>query len=90
MAGKMSDEFVLFFDPSQWTAARRLQVFVGPPLIHPEVRRGAEASMSHLEKYQVLVGLLNGLSPAVAFTTLVHEYAHLCPVVGYVRSTPKC
>jgi hypothetical protein len=61
MTGRVSDEFVLFFDPSQWTAARRLQVFVGPPLNHPEVRRGAEASMSHLEKYQVLVGLANRL-----------------------------
>ena len=65
MTGKVSDEFALFFDPSQWTAARRLQVFVGPPLIHPEVRRGAEASMSHLEKYQVLVGLANRLVPTL-------------------------
>jgi hypothetical protein len=61
MTGKVSDKFVLFFDPSQWTAARRLQVFVGPPLSHPEVRRGAEAAMSHLEKYQVLAGLANRL-----------------------------
>jgi hypothetical protein len=33
---------------------------------------------------------LNGLSPAMEFTPPVHEHAHLCPVVGYVRSTPKC
>jgi hypothetical protein len=32
--------------------------------------------------------LLNGLSPAMEFTTLVHEYAHLCSAVGYVRSGP--
>jgi hypothetical protein len=36
------------------------------------------------------IHLLRGLSTAVEFTTLVHEYAHLCSVVGYVRSTPKC
>ena len=29
--------------------------------------------------------LLNGLSAAVEFTTLVHEYAHLCSAVGYVQ-----
>jgi hypothetical protein len=31
------------------------------------------------------IRLLNGPSPATEFTTLVHEYAHLCPAVGYVR-----
>jgi hypothetical protein len=36
------------------------------------------------------IRLLNGLSPAMEFTILVHEHAHLCPAVGYVRSTPKC
>ena len=34
------------------------------------------------------IRVLNGLSPAVEFTTLVHEYAHLCSAVGYVRSGP--
>jgi hypothetical protein len=33
-----------------------------------------------------MIRLLNGLSPAVAFTTLVHEYAHLCSALGYVLS----
>ena len=28
---------------------------------------------------------LNGLSPATEFTTLVHEYAHLCTESDYVR-----
>jgi hypothetical protein len=28
--------------------------------------------------------LLNGLPPAMEFTTLVHEYAHLCSVENYV------
>jgi hypothetical protein len=32
------------------------------------------------------IRLLNGLSPAMEFTTLVHEHAHLCSVVGYVDS----
>ena len=32
------------------------------------------------------IRLLNGLSPATEFTTLVHEYAHLCSAVRYVRS----
>jgi hypothetical protein len=32
------------------------------------------------------IQLLTCLSPAMAFTTLVHEYAHLCSVVGYVES----
>jgi hypothetical protein len=31
------------------------------------------------------IRVLNGLSPAVEFTTLVHEYAHLCTDSGYVR-----
>ena len=31
------------------------------------------------------IRLLNGLSPAVEFTTLVHEHAHLCDECGYVR-----
>ena len=31
------------------------------------------------------IRLLNGLSPAMEFTTLVHEYAHLYPEVGYVQ-----
>ena len=32
------------------------------------------------------IRLLNGLSPAMEFTTLVHEYAHLCTQRGYVAS----
>jgi len=32
------------------------------------------------------IRLLNGLSPATEVTTLVHEYAHLCSAVVYVRS----
>jgi hypothetical protein len=32
------------------------------------------------------IRLLNGLSPAMEFTTLVHEHAHLCSPGGYVRS----
>jgi len=32
------------------------------------------------------IRLLNGLSPATEFTTLAHEYAHLCSTVGYVQS----
>jgi hypothetical protein len=31
------------------------------------------------------IRLLTGLSPAVQFATLVHEYAHLCSAVGYVQ-----
>jgi len=34
------------------------------------------------------IRLLNGLSPAMEFTTLVHEHAHLCSAVGYVWSGP--
>ncbi len=34
------------------------------------------------------IRLLSGLSPATEFTTLAHEYAHLCSAVGYVRSGP--
>jgi hypothetical protein len=30
------------------------------------------------------IRLLNGLSPAMEFTTLVHEHAHLCSPIGYV------
>jgi hypothetical protein len=30
------------------------------------------------------IRLLNSLSPAMEFTTLVHEHAHLCAVVRYV------
>jgi hypothetical protein len=41
------------------------------------------------------IRLLKGLSPATAFTTLVHEYAHLCTRSGYVRlflvsGRPRC
>ena len=32
------------------------------------------------------IRLLNGLSPAMEFTTLVHEHAHLCTRRGYVAS----
>jgi hypothetical protein len=32
------------------------------------------------------IQILNGLSPAETFVVLAHEYAHLCSVVGYVRS----
>jgi hypothetical protein len=32
------------------------------------------------------IRLLNGLSPAMEFTTLVHEHAHLCAAVVYVLS----
>jgi Phage integrase, N-terminal SAM-like domain len=32
------------------------------------------------------IRLLNGLSPATEFTTLAHEYAHLCTGSDYVRS----
>ena len=35
------------------------------------------------------IRLLSGLLPATEFTTLVHEYAHLCSAVGYVRSDPR-
>ena len=35
------------------------------------------------------IRLLNGLSPAMEFTTLVHEHAHLCCAVGYVRSAQE-
>jgi hypothetical protein len=31
------------------------------------------------------IRLLNDLSPATPFTTLVHEYAHLCSAAGYVH-----
>jgi len=31
------------------------------------------------------IRLLNGLSPAMEFTTLVHEHAHLCTGIAYVR-----
>ncbi len=31
------------------------------------------------------IRLLNGLSPAMEFTTLVHEHAHLCKGIAYVR-----
>ena len=34
------------------------------------------------------IRLLNGLSPAMEFTTLVHEHAHLCTESGYVRFLP--
>ena len=32
------------------------------------------------------IRLLNSLSPAMEFTTLVHEHAHLCTRHGYVAS----
>jgi len=35
------------------------------------------------------IRLLTGLSAATEFTTLVHEYAHLCSAAGYVRSDPQ-
>ena len=35
------------------------------------------------------IRLLDGLSPAVEFTTLVHEYAHLCCAIGYVQSAQR-
>ena len=31
------------------------------------------------------IRLLNSLSPAIEFTALVHEYAHLCSADGYVQ-----
>jgi hypothetical protein len=35
------------------------------------------------------IRLLNGLSPAMEFTTLVHEHAHLCTVDGYVTMAER-
>jgi hypothetical protein len=34
------------------------------------------------------IRLLRGLPPATTFTTLLHEYAHLCTENGYVRCLP--
>jgi hypothetical protein len=31
------------------------------------------------------IRILSGLSPAMEFATLVHEYAHLCTAGSYVR-----
>jgi len=36
------------------------------------------------------IRLLNGLTPAMEFTTLVHEYAHLCGVENYVAFASGC
>jgi hypothetical protein len=35
------------------------------------------------------IRILNGLAPATEFSVLVHEYAHLCSAVGYVRSRSR-
>ncbi|HZE27236.1 MAG TPA: hypothetical protein VE083_07610 [Terriglobales bacterium] len=36
------------------------------------------------------IRLLNGLTPAMEFTTLVHEYAHLCGAENYVAFASGC
>jgi hypothetical protein len=61
MKDGLSDKFMLVFDPALWSAARRFQTFAGPPFTHHEAVRGAEASMHHLEKFQIIANVANRL-----------------------------
>ncbi len=49
------------------------------------IERVDDLDGAHRTSHGGVIRLLNGLPPAMAFTTLVHEYAHLCVHADYVR-----
>jgi hypothetical protein len=60
----LPDKFLQWFAPNHWPAIRRFQKFLGAPFaVTRELKKGVQTAGDHLEKFDLLVGLVNRLRP---------------------------
>lgn len=61
----MREKFFLKFVPEQWTPFERFHAFAPDTYPDPWVARGLNAVQDHLNKYEVIAGLVNDLVPTI-------------------------
>jgi hypothetical protein len=57
--------FQLFFAPSTWSEAQRLQILLGSPYSAREVSKGVAGIVHHFQKFDTLATLVNRLIPTL-------------------------